>query len=173
MAKDSGTTIVAIKFKEGIILASDRRTSLYPLLVYKKDTQKIYQVTDKILFAGAGVVGDIQYLLKVLKASLKLKELKSRSEPTAAEAANLLATIMNYHKFFPFFTEVIIAGKDEDGYKIYSIDEVGGLEEHKDFIATGSGMQYALAVLEVEYKPNLDKEKAKELAKRAVLSAIR
>ncbi|BFI73357.1 proteasome subunit beta [Nanoarchaeota archaeon] len=172
MTEDSGTTIVAIKFKDGVILASDRQTTA-GFMVYHKKTQKLHQIDDKIIMGAAGLVGDIETLVKILQANLKLKKLKSKIDATAEEAANYLATLMNYYKWFPFFTEVIIAGKDEDGYNIYSIDEAGGLEKFEDFISTGSGMPFALGVLESEYKKDMDKEEAKELAKKAVLAAIK
>ncbi|MGC9132881.1 MAG: proteasome subunit beta [Nanopusillaceae archaeon] len=172
MTENSGTTIVAIKFKDGIVLASDRQTTA-GFMVYHKKTKKLHEITDKIIMGAAGLVGDIETLVKFLQTNLKLKKLKSKIDATAEEAANLLATLMNYYKWFPFFTEVIIAGKDEDGYNIYSIDEAGGLEKFDDFIATGSGMPFALGVLESEYKENMNEEEAKELAKKAVLSAIK
>jgi proteasome beta subunit len=172
MTEKSGTTIVAIKFKDGVVLASDRQTTA-GFMVYHKKTKKLHEISDKIIMGAAGLVGDIETLVKFLQANLKLKKLKSKIDATAEEAANLLATLMNYYKWFPFFTEVIIAGKDEDGYNIYSIDEAGGLEKFDDFTATGSGMPFALGVLESEYKENMSKEEAKELAKKAVLAAIK
>jgi proteasome beta subunit len=172
MTKSSGTTIVAIKFRNGVLIASDKQSTAGTMVHHKK-VQKLHQITDNILMGAAGLVGDIQALVKILQANLKLKYLRSKNEPTAEEAANFLATLMNYYKWFPFFSEVIIVGKDTDGYHIYSIDEAGGLEKFDDFTSTGSGMMFALGVLEAEYKENMSEEEAKELAKKAVLSAIK
>jgi proteasome beta subunit len=172
MTESSGTTIVAIKFKDGVLIASDRQTTA-GMMVYHKKTQKLYQITDNILMGAAGLVGDIQALVKILQANLKLKYLRSKNEPTAEEAASFLSTLMNYYKWFPFFSEVIIVGKDNDDYNIYSIDEAGGLEKFDNFTSTGSGMVFALGVLETEYKENMDEEEAKELAKRAIMAAIK
>jgi len=172
MTESSGTTIVAIKFKNGVLIASDRQTTA-GMMVYHKKTQKLHQITDNILMGAAGLVGDIQALVKILQANLKLKYLRSKNEPTAEEAASFLSTLMNYYKWFPFFSEVIIVGKDNDDYNIYSIDEAGGLEKFDNFTSTGSGMVFALGVLETEYKENMSEEEAKELAKRAILAAIK
>lgn len=168
----SGTTIVALKFKDGVIIAADKRTSAGYIMVWEETTKKIHQISDNILLGAAGSVGDIQFLVKILEAELKLKEIRSKQKPTAKEAANLLSTIMHANKWLPYFTEVIIVGKDNDSYSIYSIDEMGGISYHKRFIATGSGVMYALGVLESGWKENLSKEEAKELAKKAVLAAI-
>jgi proteasome beta subunit len=172
MTESSGTTIVAIKFRDGVLIASDRQTTA-GMMVYHKKTQKLHQITDNILMGAAGLVGDIQALVKILQANLKLKYLRSKNEPTAEEASNFLSTLMNYYKWFPFFTEVIIVGKDNDDYNIYSIDEAGGLEKFDNFTSTGSGMMFALGVLETEYKENMSEEEAKELAKKAILAAIK
>jgi len=172
MTESSGTTIVAIKFKNGVLIASDRQTTA-GMMVYHKKTQKVHQITDNILMGAAGLVGDIQALVKILQSNLKLKYLRSKNEPTAEEAASFLSTLMNYYKWFPFFSEVIIVGKDNDDYNIYSIDEAGGLEKFDNFTSTGSGMVFALGVLETEYKENMSEEEAKELAKKAILAAIK
>jgi len=172
MTESSGTTIVAIKFKNGVLIASDRQTTA-GMMVYHKKTQKLHQITDNILMGAAGLVGDIQALVKILQANLKLKYLRSKNQPTAEEAASFLSTLMNYYKWFPFFSEVIVVGKDNDDYNIYSIDEAGGLEKFDNFTSTGSGMVFALGVLETEYKENMSEEEAKELAKRAILAAIK
>jgi len=172
MTESSGTTIVAIKFKNGVLIASDRQATA-GMMVYHKKTQKLHQITDNILMGAAGLVGDIQALVKILQANLKLKYLRSKNEPTAEEAASFLSTLMNYYKWFPFFSEVIIVGKDNNDYNIYSIDEAGGLEKFDNFTSTGSGMVFALGVLETEYKENMSEEEAKELAKRAILAAIK
>jgi len=172
MTESSGTTIVAIKFKNGVLIASDRQTTA-GMMVYHKETQKLHQITDNILMGAAGLVGDIQALVKILQANLKLKYLRSKNQPTAEEAASFLSTLMNYYKWFPFFSEVIVVGKDNDDYNIYSIDEAGGLEKFDNFTSMGSGMVFALGVLETEYKENMSEEEAKELAKRAILAAIK
>jgi len=172
MTESSGTTIVAIRFKDGVLIASDKQTTV-GMMVYHNKAQKLHQITDNILIGAAGLVGDIQALVKILQANLKLKYLRSKNEPTAEEAASFLSSLMNYYKWFPFFTEVIVVGKDNDDYNIYSIDEAGGLEKFDNFTSTGSGMVFALGVLETEYKENMSEEEARELAKKAILAAIK
>jgi len=172
MTESSGTTIVAIRFKDGVLIASDKQTTV-GMMVYHNKAQKLHQITDNILIGAAGLVGDIQALVKILQANLKLKYLRSKNEPTAEEAASFLSSLMNYYKWFPFFTEVIVVGKDNDDYNIYSIDEAGGLEKFDNFTSTGSGMVFALGVLETEYKEDMSEEEARELAKKAILAAIK
>ncbi|HIP90134.1 MAG TPA: proteasome subunit beta, partial [Candidatus Nanopusillus sp.] len=72
--RKTGTTVVAIRTKEGIVIASDKRVS-WGYLVYSKEGEKITQITDNIVIAAAGVYADLQFLSKILSANLKLKEL--------------------------------------------------------------------------------------------------
>ncbi|MEM1805006.1 MAG: proteasome subunit beta, partial [Nanopusillaceae archaeon] len=87
--------------------------------------------------------------------------------------ATLLSNILNSYRFFPFFVQILIAGYDEyEGFKMYSFDMLGGMEEEKKFFATGSGSPMALGVLEALYKENLDIKEAKDIAIKAIKAAI-
>ncbi len=170
----TGTTIVGIVAKDGVVLASDKRATEY-FIIASKSAQKIYQITDKIALAAAGVVADLQVLAKVLKAELTLKQLRSGKEPTAKEAANLLATILYSKRFYftSYMVALIVAGKDNGSWNLYVLDPIGSVIEEKKYYAEGSGMMFALGVLEANYKENLTLEEAKELAKKAVYAAIK
>ena len=123
--------------------------------------------------AAAGLYADLQFLAKILSANLKLKELRSGKRSSANEAASFLSTLMYARRLIPYFVEVVIAGKDYNGeYNIYILDPAGSIVKEEKFIATGSGMMFALGVLESEYKKDISISEAKELAKKAVYAAI-
>lgn len=168
------TTIVGIVTKEGVVLASDKRATEGNVIA-SKDAQKILPITDNIAIAAAGLVADMQILGKILSAELKLKELRSGTKVKAKEAANLLALYLYSKRFYfiPYMVAIIVAGKDEDKYSIYTIDALGSLIEEKKYYAEGSGMMFALGVLEAEYNENLTLEEAKKLAEKAIRSAIK
>ncbi len=170
-ARKTGTTVVAIKTKEGVVIASDKRVTM-GYMIHSKDGKKIVELTDKIAMAAAGLYADLQYLSKILSANLRIRELRSNKEVTANEAAHLLSAIMYSQRFYPYYVEVIIAGKDGNDYGIYTLDAAGSVTKEEKFIATGSGMMFALGVLESEYKEDMSIKKAKELAKKAVRTAI-
>jgi proteasome beta subunit len=48
---------------------------------------------------------------------------------------------------------------------------IGGMEEEKEYSATGSGMPFALGVLEALYSKDIDVEKGKEIAIKAIKAA--
>ena len=95
-AMKTGTTTLGIICKDGIVLAADKRATAGNFIVTKK-TDKIFEVFDGIAVTMAGTVSDAQLLVKLIRAELKLKEVRTGRNPTVKESANLLAG-MGYEK---------------------------------------------------------------------------
>lgn len=172
----TGTTVVGVVAKNAVIIGADKRATAGGLFIAHKKFDKIFLITDNIAVATAGNVSDIQLILKITQAELKLKKLRSRIEPTVKQAANLFATLTyeNIRKFSPLIaiTAFVIGGKDHEGYWLYEISPDGSIAEHKDFIAVGSGSVLALGVLESQYKKDLSKEEAIQLVIKAINAAM-
>ncbi|MEK6840749.1 MAG: hypothetical protein AABX79_02230 [Nanoarchaeota archaeon] len=143
----TGTTILGIVCKDGVVMASDRRVSAGHSMIYMKDQVKTYILNDYLAFSGCGSAAEVQRVNKILTAELKLKELHSKSRPTVNQAASLLSHISVMESAF------ILAGIDEDGTtSLY--DVAGGFyKKIKDYTASfGSGMMFAIGLLERQYK---------------------
>jgi proteasome beta subunit len=172
----TGTTILGIVCKDGVIMAADRQTTAGNMVV-KKNKQKSVKINDYLVFSAAGVVSDIQRTAKLLSAELKLKELKSRSRPTIKQAANLLATItysqIRQPSMVPSMVGTLIAGFNEDGStELYTIEPAGSVIKVDDYDANfGSGMQFVIGLLERQYKKDLSIQEGIELAKEALKSS--
>jgi len=174
----TGTTILGIVCKDGVIMASDRQSTAGGSLVYSKNSQKTMQINDYILISGTGAVSDIQRIEKILPAELKLKELRSKSRPSAKQAASLLAH-MNYSgirqpSMIPQMAGFLLGGFNEDGsVELFSITPDGSVTNVEEYDANfGSGMPYVLGLLERQYKKDLTIKEAIELAKEALKSSI-
>lgn len=167
----TGTTTIGLTTEEGVILAADRRASM-GRLTSSKYAQKIYQLDDKIGLTIAGSVGDAQKIVRMMRSQLKLHKLETK-ELTVKGAGTLLANILHNHKMMPFFNQFVLGGldKENDGV-LYDLDPAGGLMKHDKFTATGSGSQLAYGVLEDDFQEDLDHEKGKALATRAVQAAM-
>ncbi|MEM7819373.1 MAG: archaeal proteasome endopeptidase complex subunit beta [Candidatus Aenigmatarchaeota archaeon] len=165
----TGTTTVGLVCKDCVVLASETKSTM-GWLVSSKTSQKIYQVDDKIAVTTAGGAGDTQALIRLLKAEINLYKLTRNAEFTVKAATTLLANILIGNRWYPYMAMLIIGGVDKDGYHIYSIDPVGGVEEDK-YTSTGSGSPMAYGVLEDGFKDNLTKEEGIRLAVRAIRSA--
>ncbi len=167
----TGTTTVGLVCKDGVVLATDTRATMGTFIA-SKDIPKIYPIADNIAMTVAGSVGDAQALVRLMKAELKIYEMENEKKPSVKAAATLLANILASHKFFPYFVQLLVAGYDEEGPQLYSVDMVGGVTEEK-LASTGSGSPIAYGVLESEYKADIKTEEAKRLAAKAVYAAIK
>lgn len=159
-------TAIGIRTREGVVLASDKRLS-YGGYVLSKQARKVYPITSRSGVAFAGLMGDIGYLVKLLKAEAKFYELEFNKEIKTRSLGKVLSVILYSYKWFPMFTEVVIGGYDEEGPIIYILDPVGSLIEEK-YAAVGSGMQLALGYLEPRYREDMSIDEAEKIAVEAI-----
>jgi len=173
----TGTSLVGIACKDGVIMASDNRVTLGGQIIADKTFQKTYQINDYLIASISGTLSDAQVGLKTIKAQLKLKQLRDKKRPTVKEAVNLMS-LMKYQdirkpSMIPFIVGNIVGGVNEDGsVALYNVSPDGALKEIKDYDASGSGMIYIWGMLEKNYKPNLSIEEAVKLAEEAIQVAI-
>jgi len=162
----TGTTVVGIVCKDGVIMAADRRASLGQGVIYYKDDEKVAPLNDYLVLSGCGSATEVQKVSQLIKAELRLKELKSKSRPTVRQAASLLSNIQVQASAF------LIAGFDEDG-TVSLYDITGGfLNLVKDYSASvGSGFPYVLGLLERQYKKGLTVKEGIELAMESLKSS--
>ncbi|MGQ9759244.1 MAG: archaeal proteasome endopeptidase complex subunit beta [Candidatus Methanomethylicaceae archaeon] len=165
-----GATTVGIVCKDGIVLASEKRIS-YGYSIMSKAGKKVFLVNERIGVAFAGLVSDAQAILRRLGAEVMLYELDHHKRMSVRSAAKLLANILYSQRYYPVFTETIIGGVDEEGNKLFVLDQLGSLIEDK-FAALGTGGAMAISVIEGGYKNGIDVSEGKELAVKAVRSAI-
>ena len=172
----TGTTILGIVCKDGVVMASDRQSTAGNI-VMNKNSGKTKQVNDYILISGTGMVSDIQRVAKLLPAELKLKELRSKTRPSIKQSASLLSNIsysgIRQPSMIPQQAGFLLGGFNEDGTtELYSIEPAGSFVKVEDYDANfGSGMQYVLGLLERQYKKGLSVKEGIELAKEAIKSS--
>lgn len=169
--KKTGTTTVGLTCEDGVVLASDRRASM-GYFIASKDIDKIYSIDNHLAMTIAGGVGDAQTLIRWMRAEAKLYRLRYGKSMTTEGAATLLANILSQYKFFPFFVQLLVAGIDEKGTKLYSVDMLGGVTEEK-MTATGSGSPIAYGLLEEMYKEGKTVKENLRIAARAVFVAMK
>jgi len=153
-----GTTTIGLVCKDGIVLASEKRATMGTFVADKK-SEKIFKITDNLLITTAGTVSDAQLLTKLIKAELKLKEVRTDRGATAKEAANLLASLIysNIRKYslIPGITQFLLAGSDKEGFHLYDLFVDGSVMECDDYVSSGSGSTVVYGVLEAMYKKEL------------------
>ncbi|MDE4078244.1 archaeal proteasome endopeptidase complex subunit beta [Candidatus Methanosphaera massiliense] len=162
-----GTTTVGFVCKDGVVLATETRATMGSL-VANKNADKLFQLDDKIGATIAGTVSHAQSLMDILKAEISLYKLRNEKEMSIDSLAVLTSNIL---KSQPFYVQTIVGGVDKKGPKLYSMDPSGSYIEDK-CISTGSGSPYALGVLEDRYNEDITVEEGKEVAIKAITSAM-
>lgn len=166
-----GTTTVGIVTKEGVVVAAEKRATMGYLIAHKAVT-KVIPITDSIAMTTAGMVGDAQMLARYLKAEIELYETRKNKKITVKAASTLLANILYSNRFsVPFYVQLLLAGKDDTGYHLFSLGPDGSNIEDK-YVSTGSGSVMAYGVLEDQYKDGLSLKEAIVIAARAIRAAM-
>jgi len=172
----TGTSLVGIVCKDGVVMASDRRSSAGGI-VMNKNRQKAQMINDYLVVSGTGISSDIDVAKKIIPAQLKLKELREKKRSTVQEAANLIATILYNNirrpSVIPFMAGLMVGGVNEDGSaELYSVEPAGGVSKVEDYDANfSSGMPYILGLLERQWKKDLTMEEGVELAVESIKSS--
>ncbi|HZD33648.1 MAG TPA: proteasome subunit beta [Nitrososphaeraceae archaeon] len=164
-----GATAVGISFADGVTLAAEKRVS-YGNFVINKQTRKIFSVTESVGAACAGMIADMQVLVRQVEALSKIRKLETRRNVATNSVAKLMSVIMFERRFFPLLTQVIVGGVDTKS-RIYTLDPLGSVLPD-DYAAVGTGAEMALGVLDSEYKASITAEQSKDLALKAIRSSI-
>ncbi len=171
MSNFTGATVVGVKVRDGVVLATDTRMS-YGGFIVSRSFKKVFLIMDKVGIAFAGLYGDVGGLVRFLEAQVKLYSLESGRKPSIASIAKYLSTLLYSYKYFPFFVEVLVGGIDSSGKPaIYVLDPLGSIIS-EDYAAAGSGATVAYGTLESGYNPEMSLDEAVELAINAVKAAI-
>lgn len=165
-----GATAVGITYNDGVLLAAEKRVS-YGNFVVNKNTKKTFNVTDHVGAACAGMVADMQVLVRQVSALSKIRKLETRRNVEPNSVAKLMSVIMFERRYFPLLTQVVVGGITTGKPEIYTLDPLGSVLPDR-YAAVGTGAEMALGVLDAEYTENMDEEKAKNLALKSIKSSI-
>ncbi|EEB08024.1 20S proteasome component beta 1 Pre3 [Schizosaccharomyces japonicus yFS275] len=161
-----GTTITALRFQEGVILAADSRTTMGAYIA-NRVTDKLTQLSEKIWCCRSGSAADTQAVADILKYYLSQYRMQYGVEPTVQTAASLASEMCYQNKDY-LTAGLIIAGYDEEtGGEVYSIP-LGGSVHRQPLAIGGSGSAFIYGFCDANFKENMDKETAIQFLKNAV-----
>jgi proteasome beta subunit len=164
-----GATVVGITYNDGVLLAAEKRVS-FGNFVVNKNIKKTFPVTDHVGAACAGMVADMQVLVRQVEALAKIRKLETRREVAPNSVAKLMSVIMFERRYFPLLTQVIVGGINQKP-EIYTLDPLGSVLPD-DYAAVGTGAEMALGILDSEFKADMPEQSVRELATRSIKSAI-
>lgn len=163
-----GTTIMSIKFKNGVILGADTRTSM-GTYVSNRVSRKITKLFDRIYTCRSGSAADTQAVSDVIVNEMQKKASCYGETPSVKDAAILAKKIIYQN---PHLTAgMIVAGVDSSGGRVFSISLGGTIIEQSCALA-GSGSIYITGLCDASYREDMEKEEAVEFVKKAVFHAM-
>ncbi|KCZ80697.1 hypothetical protein H312_01905 [Anncaliia algerae PRA339] len=165
----TGTTIIAIKTKDGIIIGADTRVSSGSY-VSNKLIDKLSEITDRIFCCRSGSLADTQIIVRIVKNKLLEYESIDEQPVTVKRAANLSRSIVYNNP--SLLAGLIFAGYDLTGFHIYSINLGGALVESEWTIA-GSGSPYIYGYCDANFQSNMELKEGLDFVKNAVTFAIK
>ncbi len=166
-----GATTVGAVCSDGVMLASEKRVS-YGYMVVSRVGKKVFRITDRIGAACAGLVSDMQVLVREVEAYANLFSLEAGRAIPVRSAAKVMSNLLFSRRLTPLITQTIVGGIDSEGASIYVLDVLGSVISDK-YAAVGSGAEIAIGVLEERYKDGITTEEAKDLLVTSIKSAVR
>ncbi len=165
-----GATTLGLVFSGGVLLASEKRVT-YGYFVMSKAGKKVFRIADHIGAACAGLVSDMQILIREIEAYANLFSLDVGRQISVRSAAKVMSNLLFGRRLFPLITQTIVGGVDDEGASIYVLDVLGSVLPD-DYAAVGTGAEIAVGVLEEEYRKGMNLEEAKNVAVHAMKSAL-
>ena len=164
-----GATVVGISTEDGVVLGAEKRIS-YGTWVVSRSGKKLFRLSDFVGAGCAGMVADMQVLMREISAYVKILELDLRRPVPPNSIAKLMSVIMFERRYFPLLTQVIVAGVDGQP-QVYVLDPLGSIIPD-EYAAVGSGAEVAIGIIEAGYQRKMSLKDAKELAIKSIKSAI-
>jgi len=144
----TGTSVLAVKFKDGIMMAADNLAS-YGSLARFKDVQRLHCVGNHTVIGAGGDMSDFQYIQSILE-EIMTDEFTAQDGHTLgpAEIHEYMSQVMyaRRSKLNPLWNSIIIGGV-KDGKQFLSYVDLLGTTYSASTIATGYGAHIAQPLL--------------------------
>src|SRR3989304_2474777 len=132
-----GATTIGVVCRDGVILASEKRVA-YGYLIVSKGGKKVFKLTEQIGAACAGLVSDMQILVREVEAQANLFSMDVGRRISVKSAAKLMAVILFNRRYAPLITQTIVAGLDEEGPSLFFLGVFGlGVAEKDGWVGAG------------------------------------
>lgn len=174
-AAPEGTTVLALRYQNGVVMAGDRRATEGHLVAHRR-IRKVFPADRFSAVAIAGTAGLAIDMVRLFQVELEHYEKIEGVRLSLDGKASFLARMVRDQLPLAFQGLGVVpmfAGFDEKEQtgRLYSFDVVGGRYEEIDFGSTGSGARLAKSFLRTAYTEDLDAGQASDLAVRALVSA--
>ncbi|CAH0558351.1 unnamed protein product [Brassicogethes aeneus] len=168
-ATKTGTTIVGIIYKDGVILGADTRAT-EDTTVADKNCEKIHFLAPNMYCCGAGTAADTEMTTQMISSKLELHRLFTNRVVRVCTANQMLKQyLFGYQGYIG--AALILGGVDSTGPHLYSIYPHGSTDK-LPYTTMGSGSLAAMAIFESRWKPDLTEEEGIQLIRDAIAAGI-
>lgn len=171
-----GTTVVALCYSEGVVMAGDRRVTMQNTIANRKQ-DKVFQVDKFSAVSIAGAAGPAQEMVRLFQTQVDFYE-KTQGRALSLEGkANQLAQMvrgnMGAGMQFGLWVVPIFAGYDprRGVGRIFTYDMTGSRTEETDFDTSGSGGRDARTTIKLGWREGMARDDAVELAIQSLYEA--
>ncbi|MGW5974661.1 proteasome subunit beta [Streptomyces sp. NPDC055186] len=170
-----GTTIVAVSFPGGVVLAGDRRATMGNVIA-QRDIEKVFPADEYSAVGIAGTAGLAVEMVKLFQLELEHFEKVEGTQLSLEGKANRLSTMIRSNLGMAMQGLAVVplfAGYDTDREKgrIFSYDVTGGRSEEQGYAATGSGSVFARSAMKKLFRDDLSETEATTLVVQALYDA--
>ncbi|ORZ32315.1 proteasome subunit beta type-7 [Catenaria anguillulae PL171] len=168
-ATKTGTTIVGVIYKDGVVLGADTRATEGPI-VADKNCEKIHYIAPNIYCCGAGTAADTEFTTNLISSQLELHRLSTGRQARVITAMTLLKQML-YRYQGHVGAALILGGVDVQGAHLFTIYPHGSTDK-LPFVTMGSGSLAAMSVMESEWKADMTREEAIDLVDKSIQAGI-
>ena len=170
-----GTTVLALRYAGGVVMAGDRRATEGHLVAHRH-LQKVFQADRHSTVAIAGTAGLAIEMVRLFQVELEHYEKIEGTRLTLEGKANFLARLVRNQLPMAFQGLVVVplfAGYDPRRRigRLWKYDVTGGRYEETEYDASGSGGLYARESVKKAFRPGLSREDALRIAVQALADA--
>lgn len=168
----TGTSVIAMKFKDGVVMAADNLAS-YGSLARFTDVKRIHTFADSTLIGFGGDVSDMQYLTRVLIEVSLCEEYQHPAHTLNARGLHKYLSKVLYSrrsKFDPLWNHLLVAGLDDEGKPFLAAADLLGTTFTSPSLATGFGSMLAQPIMR-KYVP--DEESVANVTQEQAVQVIR
>ncbi|KAF8565763.1 hypothetical protein P879_05387 [Paragonimus westermani] len=145
----TGTSVLGIKYADGIIIAADMLIS-YGSLARFLDVERVAKINDTTVIACSGDVADYQLLKRRIDEQTHTDNLLSDGFKLSPRALHCWITRVLYNrrsKLNPLWNSYIVGGREQDGKSFLGFCNLLGVSYMDDCLATGFGSYLAIPLL--------------------------
>ena len=165
MAWKTGTTIVGIIYKHGVVLGADTRATGGTEVV-DKNCEKIHYLAPNIWCCGAGTAADTEKTTELIASNLELLRLSTGTQSRVITALTLTKRLL-YKYQGNVSAALVMGGVDVHGPHLYSIHPHGSTQS-LPYTTMGSGSLAAMSVFETRFVEDMEEEEAVLLVRDAI-----